>query len=85
MKTINSRYGEKRTITNNGHGIFTIEGKAFYTRAGMCENNVKVDYFDPEGGPFIAVGSDLGFGIINEIHIEKSDKKDFFKIRVEVA
>lgn len=85
MKIENSRYGQKRTVTDNGHGIFTIEGEARYTRAGMNKDNTKIDYFDPEGGPFICVGSDYGFGVINEIHIEPSGKENHFKIRVEVA
>jgi hypothetical protein len=85
MKIQSSRYGQRRTVTDNGHGIYTIEGEARYTRAGMSECNTKIGYFDPEGGPFISVGDDLGFGQISEIRIEPSGKKDHFKIRVEVA
>ena len=85
MKDLMSRYGQVRKVTDNGHGIFTIEGESRYTRAGMDEDNTKIDYFDPEGGPFICVGSDYGFGVINEIHIEPSGKENHFKIRVEVA
>jgi len=81
--TLHSRYGDKRTVTPNGHGIYTIEGKTHYYRVGMDDNNTKVGYFDPEGGPFICVGSDYGFGTINEIFVEKSEQGNF-KIRVEV-
>jgi hypothetical protein len=49
----------------------------------MSDDNTKVGYFDPEGGPFISVGSDYGFGKINEIIVEKSPEGNF-KIRVEV-
>jgi len=81
--TLHSRYGDKRTVTANGHGIYTIEGKTHYYRVGMDEDNTKIGYFDPEGGPFISVGSDYGFGTITEIFVEKSEQGNF-KIRVEV-
>ena len=81
--TLHSRYGDKRTVTANGHGIYTIEGKSHYYRVGMDDDNTKIGYFDPEGGPFICVGSDYGFGKINEIFVEKSEQGNF-KIRVEV-
>lgn len=84
VKIENSRYGESRNITNNGHNIWTVEGKAHYFRVGMTEDNTKIDYFDPEGGPFIHVGDDLGFGKIIEIAVEKNNKKDHFKVRLEV-
>ena len=54
MKTLNSRYGDSRKITDNGHGVWTIEGKAHYYRVGMNDDNTKIGYFDPEGGPFIS-------------------------------
>jgi len=81
--TLHSRYGDKRTVTANGHGIYTIEGKTHYYRVGMDDDNTKIGYFDPEGGPFISVGSDYGFGTITEIFVEKSEQGNF-KIRVEV-
>jgi hypothetical protein len=81
--TLHSRYGDKRTVTPNGHGIYTIEGKTHYYRVGMDDDNTKIGYFDPEGGPFISVGSDYGFGTITEIFVEKSEQGNF-KIRVEV-
>jgi hypothetical protein len=83
MKTLNSRYGDSRKITDNGHGVWTIEGKAHYYRVGMNDDNTKIGYFDPEGGPFISVGSDYGFGKISEIIVENTEEGNF-KIRVEV-
>ncbi len=83
IKISPSRYGDKRTVTYNGHGIYTIEGKAHYYRVGASEDNKGIDYFDPEGGPFICVGSDYGFGTINEIILENAETGKF-KIRVEV-
>ena len=81
--SITSRYGKKRFITDNGHGVFTIHGEAHYTRVGMNEDNTEIAYFDPDGGPFISVGDNLGFGEIKSIRIEESGKKDYFKILVE--
>jgi hypothetical protein len=79
----NSRYGDGRSVVDNGHGVFTVTGKARYYRVGMNEDNSQIAYFDPEGGPFISVGDDLGFGRISEIVVEKS-KEGSFKIRVQV-
>jgi hypothetical protein len=84
MKDLMSRYGQVRKVTDNGHGIFTIEGESRYWRAGMSEDNTKVAYVDPEGGPFIHIDEDYGFGKIREIHIDKSAKENHFKVRVEV-
>ena len=49
----------------------------------MNEDNTEIAYFDPDGGPFISVGDNLGFGEIKSIRIEESGKKDYFKILVE--
>lgn len=84
--TTQSRYGQSRTITPNGHGIYTMEGDAHYYRVGMNEDNTKIAYFDPEGGPFIAVGSELDRfgGEITDIIVEKDAPKGKFKIRIEI-
>lgn len=80
---LQSRYGDKRTVVDNGHNLFTIEGKSRYWRVGMNEENTDIAYFDPEGGPFLCIGSDYGFGVLKSIMVENG-KKDHFKIRVEV-
>jgi hypothetical protein len=85
MKTITSRYGNERKVVSNGHNCYTISGKAHYWRVGMNEDNTEIQYFDPEGGPFFAVGSNYGFGVIQSIMVEKHGDKDTFKIIVEVA
>lgn len=85
FKTTSSRYGDSRTVTNNGHGWFTVEGNARYYRVGMSDDNEEIAYFDPEGGPFIAIGDQFhGHGIITKICVEKTTKGKF-KIRVEVS
>lgn len=83
-KIANSRYGDKRKVSSNGHGIFTIEGSAHYYRVGMTEDNSKISYFDPEGGPMIMVGDSFENGKITDIFVEKTDEGKF-KIRVEVG
>jgi hypothetical protein len=76
-----ARYGLERFLTDNGHGIYTIEGVSRYNRGaeGM---------FDAEGGVLngnaLFVGEDYGFGKITSIMVEDSGKKDYFKVRVEV-
>lgn len=79
-----SRYGDPRVVTDNGHGMWTISGKALYYRAGMNEENTQVAYFDPEGGPFISVGDNMGFGTITEIIIEQAPKNQF-KVRLQTG
>jgi hypothetical protein len=79
-KTYLSRYGDKRILTENGHGWYTIEGEAHFTRGseGM---------FDADGGIIngnaLYVGADYGFGKIISMTIEPSGKENYFKVRVE--
>jgi hypothetical protein len=81
--TFIDRYGKKRTITDNGHGLFTMEGEAYYYRVGMNDENTEIAYFDPEGGPMLMVGDDLGFGKITGLIVEQA-KENHFKVRLEV-
>jgi hypothetical protein len=80
-KTYLSRYGDKRILTNNGHGWYTIEGPARFTRGaeGM---------FDADGGVIdgnaIFVGENYGFGKVLSIEVEPSGKPNHFKVRLEV-
>lgn len=76
-----ARYGLERFVTDNGHGIYTIEGKS-------RDNRPRENMFDAEGGVLdgnaLFIGEDYGFGKITSIMVEDSGKKDYFKIRVEV-
>lgn len=87
-QTIHSRYGDPRTITPHGAGWFTMEGPCHYYRVGMNEANTEIEYFDPDGGPFVAVGDDswaeLGGRKIMSISVEDPGKEKHFKIRIEV-
>lgn len=69
--TKTSRYGDPRKTTNHGDGWYTIEGIARYYRVGMNEENTEIDYFDPEGGPFIHVGDLIDNRKIVSIIVEK--------------
>ena len=75
------RYGLERFVTDNGHGIFTIEGEAYHCRASN-------EMFDAEGGVLgdnaLYIGEDYGFGKILSILVEDSGKEHYFKVRVEV-
>jgi len=82
MKT--SRYGDTRKVTDNGHGWYTIEGKAHYYRVGSEPDSSEVSYFDPEGGPMIQVGDSFQGRKIATIMVE-SAPKDHFKIRIETV
>ena len=80
-KTYLSRYGDKRILTNNGHGWYTIEGRYKFWRGA-------VGMFDVDGGVIdgsaIFVGEDYGFGKIISIEPEDSGKDNYFKVRLEV-
>lgn len=86
-KTIHSRYGDPRVITPHGSGWFTMEGPCHYYRVGMNEANTEIAYFDPDGGPFVAVDDDswheLGGRKIVSIVVEDPGKDKHFKIRIE--
>lgn len=83
--TLHSRDGDKRTVTANGHGWYTMEGKSRYYRAGMNEDNTEIAYVDFEGGPFLHVGDDFnGYGKIVSLSVDKSALEHHFKVRIEV-
>lgn len=82
---IKSRYGVNRYITSNGHGWYTMSGEARFVRGGMNSDNTELEYLDTDGGPFVQVGDDLGFGKIIRIEQAKSDPGTFkFRIEVEI-
>lgn len=80
------RYGLERIVTDNGHGIYTIEGE-YDCLAGMRGEG----HYDADGGVLdgnaLYIGEDYGFGRIIAIYPEgvsiKNNQK-YFKIRVEV-
>ena len=76
-----ARYGLERFVTDNGHGIYTIEGVSRYTHGAE-------GLFDAEGGVLdgnaLYIGEDYGFGKIIAIYPEASGKEGFFKVRIEV-
>ena len=84
MKKINSRYGDVRLIEDIGHGWFVMTGRSRFVRGGMNDSNTDLLYLDVEGGPFVEVGDDLGFGRIIKIETAQSAGPGTFKIRMEV-
>lgn len=86
-KTI-SRYGDRRTIRNNGGGSYTVEGISRYYRVAQNDEG-KITMFDFEGGPCIHLGENFPpespNSIIEEIIVEKSDKKDYAKVTLVVT
>lgn len=83
-KSLKSRYGSHREVIDLGGGKFAIQGQSRFFRGGMNEDNSALEYADMEGGPFISVGSDYGFGKIKTISIEPVSNKYWCKIVVEV-
>jgi hypothetical protein len=92
MKTITSRYGEKRTVKDMGGGCYVVEGPSKYYRVSADEK--KVTMYDFEGGPALHVGSEFfidslsengDMPIIEELIPEKSDKDGWGKVTVVVS
>jgi hypothetical protein len=76
--TVQSRYGEPRTIEKIDDQTYTLSGKSHFCRGG--EGMV-----DLEGGPFLKVGYDFyELGIITEVKFLPTDKEGFAKIKVVV-
>ncbi len=65
MKTIKmkSRYGEDRSFVWVSDNIYRFEGNTHYARFGVKENNATMEdlqFFDPDGGPFVSEGYAIG-------------------------
>ena len=86
-RKIQSRYGDPRWITDLGNDLFTIEGPTPWARRGGSEDSDGLDYYDPSGGPFIAVGDvwqTLNNKEIVRITEENSSFPNYFKVLVKV-
>ena len=83
---IKSRYGQVRTITEQGDGSFLVEGESLYHRCGSDEEGNGLWMVDFEGGPFISVGDTfLGnkkYGAVTKLEIVEDDRQDYFKVKV---
>lgn len=82
-----SRYGDPRAISYEGNNTYTVSGPARYYRVGMNEANTEIAYFDPEGGPFIAVDDRWAeFDGKRIVHLTVCDASEgHFCVRVQVA
>jgi hypothetical protein len=87
MKTITSRYGEKRTVKDMGGGCYVVEGPSKYYR--VSSNEKQVTMYDFEGGPALWVGGELFVddckdGLIIEELIPEPTKSGWGKVSVVV-
>ena len=62
---IYSRYGEKREFVPVDEKTYRFEGPLHFCRMGGKENQSDINpndlgFFDPDGGPFISEGYDIG-------------------------
>lgn len=76
--TFKSRYGDLRTIRDNGGGSITVSGKSNFMRGGEG----MVDF---EGGPIFFVGETVGYApfenrIVEEIIWEQSANEGEAKV-----
>lgn len=59
INTFSSRYGDRRFITNQGGGCYTVEGATHYIRQEK-DTNGNLTMFDFDGGPCFFVGEKFG-------------------------
>lgn len=83
-RSLRSRYGEPRYLKKLSDGYFSLSGCSPYVRVGSNPDDTAVGYFDPRGGPFISVGEDYGFGVVENIKILDSGKDGWFKIGLDI-
>lgn len=77
VSELTSRYRQPREIIDVGDNTYRIQGPALSYRVGE-------GWFDPEGGPWIGVGNNMGFGVISKLKII-SASEGYFIIEVEVV
>jgi len=57
--TVKSRYGDIRSFVPVNENTFKYEGDTMYCRFGGIDTN-NLEFFDPDGGPFISEGYMIG-------------------------
>ena len=72
-----SRYRQPR-------GIFKIDVNKYRVQGPALSYRVGEDFFDPEGGPWLGIGDNLGFGTITKIYIV-SATNSWFVVDLEVT
>ena len=87
-----NRYGKVITFVKNENNIFEMVGGEYYRYLFNVdeEGNFKsYEAVDPSGGPYISVGTDLGYVdkelkglIIEEINIDKETNKILLKTNI---
>lgn len=77
MKKLKNRYGEEYHFEKVGEYTYTIVGDFQYWRISRGEDG-SIDFVDPSGGPYIAVGDHIESGKIYKIREE--DGKVLFDV-----
>jgi len=56
-----NRENKIHTFTSDGDDNILWNGDFFYSRRLFSDETLKTEAVDPSGGPFISVGSDMGY------------------------
>ena len=82
-----SRYGQSRVISYEGNNTYTVSGESRYYRVGCDPESTEISFFDPEGGPFIAVDDRWAeFDGKRIVHLAVCDAPEgHFCVRVQVS
>jgi hypothetical protein len=64
--TVKSRYGDVRSFVPVNENTFKFEGDTMYSRFGGVDTN-DLEFFDPDGGPFISEGYMIGVKKVKRI------------------
>jgi hypothetical protein len=74
-----SRYGNEYSLKHIGESQYAFEGNSEYMRVGHNEDGT-INFIDPEGGPFMRVGSTIEDKVIKDIYFDKNVCKWVIKL-----
>lgn len=84
-ENIDSRYGQRRTITQINTNQLLVEGDSSYLRCGFENDPSCLTYVDFEGGPFIHIGNSFNHhGIVTNIQHIESEQDNYAMIKITV-
>ena len=82
MNKYTNRYGDEFTFEENENGNIDWKGDFKYTRCGWDDDN-KIMFVDPSGGPFISVGTNMLLYALEGIVSGFVDHDDYWEILIK--
>jgi hypothetical protein len=82
MSKYTNRYGDEFTFEKNENGNIDWKGDLKYVRYGWNDDD-KIIFVDPSGGPFISVGTNMSLYLLEGIVNGFVDHGDYWEILIE--